>query len=93
MKLKLRIWRQAGPGAAGRMVEYDLDGVSDDMSFLEMLDLHNENLTQRNEEPVAFDHDCREGICGMCGVVINGIAHEHRIGAGRARHACPQAGG
>ncbi|HRA04965.1 MAG TPA: succinate dehydrogenase/fumarate reductase iron-sulfur subunit [Arachnia sp.] len=75
MKLKLRIWRQAGPGAAGRMVEYDLDGVSDDMSFLEMLDLLNENLTQRNEEPVAFDHDCREGICGMCGVVINGIAH------------------
>ena len=75
MKLKLRIWRQAGPGAAGRMVEYDLDGVSDDMSFLEMLDLLNENLTNRNEEPVAFDHDCREGICGMCGVVINGIAH------------------
>ena len=75
MKLKLRIWRQAGPGAAGRMVEYDLDGVSDDMSFLEMLDLLNENLTQRNEEPVAFDHDCREGICGMCGVVINGTAH------------------
>lgn len=75
MKLKLRIWRQAGPGAAGRMVEYDLDGVSTDMSFLEMLDLLNENLTQRNEEPVAFDHDCREGICGACGVVINGIAH------------------
>ncbi len=75
MKLKLRIWRQAGPEAAGRMVEYDLDGVSEDMSFLEMLDLLNENLTERNEEPVAFDHDCREGICGMCGVVINGIAH------------------
>lgn len=75
MKLKLRIWRQAGPNAAGQMVEYDLDGVSEDMSFLEMLDLLNENLTNRNEEPVAFDHDCREGICGMCGVVINGVAH------------------
>ena len=75
MKLKLRIWRQAGAEVAGRMVEYDLDGVSEDMSFLEMLDLLNENLTNRNEEPVAFDHDCREGICGMCGVVINGSAH------------------
>ncbi|MFV0427870.1 MAG: succinate dehydrogenase/fumarate reductase iron-sulfur subunit [Arachnia sp.] len=75
MKLKLRIWRQAGPNAAGRMVEYDLDGVSEDMSFLEMLDLLNEQLTAENKEPVAFDHDCREGICGMCGVVINGQAH------------------
>lgn len=75
MKLKLRIWRQAGADDAGRMVEYDLDGVSEDMSFLEMLDLLNEDLTERNEEPVAFDHDCREGICGMCGVVINGVAH------------------
>ena len=75
MKLKLRIWRQAGANAAGRMAEYDIDGVSEDMSFLEMLDLLNENLTAQNQEPVAFDHDCREGICGMCGVVINGIAH------------------
>ena len=75
MKLKLRIWRQAGPNATGRMVDYDIEGVSEDMSFLEMLDLLNENLTQANEEPVAFDHDCREGICGMCGVVINGVAH------------------
>ena len=75
MKLKLRIWRQAGANAAGKMVEYDLDGVSEDMSFLEMLDLLNENLTEANQEPVAFDHDCREGICGMCGVVINGVAH------------------
>lgn len=75
MKVNLRIWRQAGPNAAGRMVEYALDGVSEDMSFLEMLDLLNERLTERNEEPVAFDHDCREGICGMCGVVINGSAH------------------
>jgi len=75
VKLKLRIWRQAGANAAGKMVEYDLDGVSEDMSFLEMLDLLNEQLTNANQEPVAFDHDCREGICGMCGVVINGVAH------------------
>jgi len=75
VKLKLRIWRQAGANAAGRMAEYDIDGVSEDMSFLEMLDLLNENLTAQNQEPVAFDHDCREGICGMCGVVINGVAH------------------
>ena len=83
MKVNLRIWRQAGPNAAGRLVEYTLDGVSEDMSFLEMLDLLNEQLTERNEEPVAFDHDCREGICGMCGVVINGSAH------GRGSSAVP----
>lgn len=79
MKINLRIWRQAGPNAAGRMVEYPLDGVSEDMSFLEMLDLLNENLTEQNQEPVAFDHDCREGICGMCGVVINGVAHGGQV--------------
>lgn len=75
MKLKLRIWRQAGPSAKGGLVDYDIDGVSEDMSFLEMLDLLNENLTNINEDPVVFDHDCREGICGSCGVVVNGIAH------------------
>ena len=75
MKLKLRIWRQAGAEATGKLVDYDIDNVSEDMSFLEMLDMLNENLTNLNEEPVAFDHDCREGICGMCGVVVNGIAH------------------
>ena len=75
MKLKLRIWRQAGPKAKGAMVDYDIDNVSPDMSFLEMLDMLNEQLTDANQEPIAFDHDCREGICGMCGVVINGIAH------------------
>ena len=75
MKLKLRIWRQAGPNATGQMVDYHLDNVSEDMSFLEMLDMLNEQLTAENKEPVAFDHDCREGICGMCGVVINGVAH------------------
>ena len=75
MKLKLRIWRQAGPNSRGAMAEYDIDGVSPDMSFLEMLDMLNEQLTDANQEPVAFDHDCREGICGMCGLVINGVAH------------------
>lgn len=75
MKLKLRIWRQASKNAQGSMVEYHLDGVSEDMSFLEMLDMLNEQLTEKNEEPVAFDHDCREGICGMCSLVINGVAH------------------
>ena len=75
MKLKLRIWRQAGANAAGRMAEYDIDGVSEDMSFLEMLDVLNEELFAKGEEPVAFDSDCREGICGQCGVVIDGVAH------------------
>lgn len=75
MRLQLRIWRQKDGHTPGRLVEYDLDGVSEDSSFLEMLDLLNEQLISRGEEPVAFDHDCREGICGMCGMVINGIAH------------------
>jgi succinate dehydrogenase / fumarate reductase iron-sulfur subunit len=75
MKLTLKIWRQEGPEAAGRLVDYTLDEVSPDYSFLEMLDLLNERLTERGEEPVAFDHDCREGICGSCGLMINGRAH------------------
>ena len=75
MRLKLRIWRQKNAQTEGKFVDYNLDGVSEDSSFLEMLDLLNEQLIDRNEEPVHFDHDCREGICGMCGVVINGIAH------------------
>lgn len=75
MKLTLRIWRQPGPEAEGGMKTYELDDVSPDMSFLEMLDVLNEKLVVAGEEPVAFDHDCREGICGMCGVVINGQAH------------------
>ena len=75
MKLTLNIWRQAQGAAEGGLKTYQLDGVSEDMSFLEMLDLLNEQLTGQNEEPVAFDHDCREGICGTCGVVINGIPH------------------
>lgn len=75
MKLTLRIWRQTGPDAPGAMLRYELDGVSPDMSFLDMLDTLNEQLIAEGSEPVAFDHDCREGICGACGVVINGEAH------------------
>ena len=75
MKINLRVWRQCNSKDQGRLVEYTLDGVSGDMSFLEMLDMLNENLTAQGEEPVAFDSDCREGICGQCGVVINGVPH------------------
>ncbi|PRY01948.1 succinate dehydrogenase/fumarate reductase iron-sulfur subunit [Allonocardiopsis opalescens] len=75
MNLTLRIWRQKGSEDKGRMVRYEVADVSPDMSFLEMLDVLNERLTLEGEEPVAFDHDCREGICGMCGMVINGVAH------------------
>ncbi len=75
MNLKLRIWRQSGPTDKGAMHEYEVRGVSEDSSFLEMLDILNEELFTRGEEPIAFDSDCREGICGQCGIVINGIAH------------------
>jgi succinate dehydrogenase / fumarate reductase iron-sulfur subunit len=75
MKLKLNVWRQPGPHATGKLVTYEATEVGPDMSFLEMLDVLNERLTARGEEPIAFDHDCREGICGSCGFVINGVAH------------------
>lgn len=75
MKLNLRIWRQTGPQSTGKLNDYILPDVSPDSSFLEMLDLLNEELLHKGEEPVAFDHDCREGICGMCGLMINGVAH------------------
>ncbi|MFY7861296.1 MAG: 2Fe-2S iron-sulfur cluster-binding protein, partial [Chitinophagales bacterium] len=75
MKLKLKIWRQSNSKSNGSMVDYDLDGVEPDMSFLEMMDILNENLINKGEEPVAFDHDCREGICGMCSLYINGRPH------------------
>ncbi|MEO9325848.1 succinate dehydrogenase/fumarate reductase iron-sulfur subunit [Nocardioides sp. C4-1] len=75
MKMTLKIWRQAGPAEAGAMHTYELDGVSEDMSFLEMLDVLNEQLNQKGEEPVAFDSDCREGICGSCDLMIDGQAH------------------
>lgn len=75
MKLKLKIWRQKDAQSKGRFVKYDLDGVSPEMSFLEMLDSLNKKLTESGGEPVAFDHDCREGICGSCGMYINGHPH------------------
>jgi len=75
LKLKLRIWRQPEAETPGAFKTYHLDGVSTEMSFLEMLDVLNEQLISGGEDPVAFDHDCREGICGTCGVVINGQAH------------------
>ncbi len=78
MNLTLKIWRQAGPRAQGRFVTYPMPDVVPDMSFLEMLDVLNESLVARGEEPIAFDHDCREGICGMCSMVVNGIPHGPR---------------
>jgi len=75
VKLTLKIWRQASAAAEGKMHHYELDGVSPDMSFLEMLDVLNEQLNDKGEEPIAFDSDCREGICGMCGLMINGQPH------------------
>ena len=75
MKLHLRIWRQQNNQAEGHFGEYDLDGVREEMSFLEMLDVLNEQLIDGGNEPVAFDSDCREGVCGMCSLVINGKAH------------------
>ncbi|HKH04570.1 MAG TPA: succinate dehydrogenase/fumarate reductase iron-sulfur subunit [Acidimicrobiales bacterium] len=77
MDLTLHVWRQPGPGEAGKMVTYteEAKGISPDMSFLEMLDIVNERLIAANREPIAFEHDCREGICGSCGMMINGQAH------------------
>lgn len=75
MKLNLKVWRQKDRFSEGKMVDYSLDNVNTHMSFLEMLDTLNDQLIRNNEEPIEFDHDCREGICGQCGVVINGIAH------------------
>jgi succinate dehydrogenase iron-sulfur subunit len=75
MDLTLSVWRQAGPGEPGRMVDYEVKGVNEHSSFLEMLDVLNEQLAARGEEPIAFEHDCREGICGSCGFMIDGVAH------------------
>jgi succinate dehydrogenase / fumarate reductase iron-sulfur subunit len=75
MKLSLHVWRQSGPDERGKMVVYEATDVSPDMSFLEMLDVVNEGLTERGEVPIAFDSDCREGICGSCSLMINGVAH------------------
>ncbi|XOV87714.1 MAG: succinate dehydrogenase/fumarate reductase iron-sulfur subunit [Pseudomonadota bacterium] len=75
MKLKLKVWRQSRDESRGRLVAYEVDEISPDMSFLEMMDSLNRQLLLEGKEPVAFDHDCREGICGMCSMVINGIPH------------------
>ena len=75
MKITVNVWRQPAATAKGRIVKYQVEHVSPDMSFLEMLDVLNQQLIAKGEEPVAFDHDCREGICGSCGVMINGLAH------------------
>ncbi len=84
MRLVLHVWRQAGPAAPGRFERYDVADTSPDISFLELLDQVNDALAARQQEPIAFDHDCREGICGSCGVVINGRPH----GPQRATTAC-----
>jgi succinate dehydrogenase / fumarate reductase iron-sulfur subunit len=78
MDLTLHVWRQAGPTERGRFVRYEARAVSPDMSFLELLDLVNEGLVRQKEAPIEFDHDCREGICGACGMVINGRPHGPR---------------
>jgi succinate dehydrogenase iron-sulfur subunit len=84
MKLTLKVWRQAGPAARGEFRTYVANDVSEHMSFLEMLDVVNEELLARGEEPIAFDHDCREGICGTCAMMINGVPH----GPKRATTTC-----
>jgi succinate dehydrogenase / fumarate reductase, iron-sulfur subunit len=84
MDLTLRVWRQRNAGDEGRMVTYEVTDISPDASFLEMLDILNERLVLDGDDPIAFDHDCREGICGMCGMMINGVAH----GPERATTTC-----
>jgi len=84
MNLNLKVWRQKSAGAPGKLVDYAARNIPADASFLEMLDIVNEDLNARNEDPIAFDHDCREGICGMCSLVINGVAH----GPNRATTTC-----
>ena len=84
MNITLHVWRQKDGRSEGRFVTYDAKEVSPDMSFLEMLDVVNERLILKGEDPIAFDHDCREGICGMCGMMINGVPHGPR----RATTAC-----
>ncbi|MFO0867202.1 MAG: succinate dehydrogenase/fumarate reductase iron-sulfur subunit [Gemmataceae bacterium] len=84
MNLTLHVWRQKNRNTPGKMVTYPAKNISEDMSFLEMLDIVNEELIQKGEEPIAFDHDCREGICGMCSLVINGMPH----GPERATTVC-----
>ena len=80
MRIALQVWRQPGPSAAGAFKTYMVEDISADMSFLEMLDVLNERLIGQGEEPIAFEHDCREGICGSCGVMIDGEAHGPQLG-------------
>ncbi len=84
MNLTLHVWRQKDPKSSGAFERYEAKGISEHMSFLEMLDVVNERLIEEGKDPIAFDHDCREGICGMCGMVINGVAH----GPQRATTTC-----
>lgn len=84
MNLTLKVWRQKNADSPGRLVDYAAKNIPEDASFLEMLDIVNEDLISRNEDPIAFDHDCREGICGMCSLVINGVPH----GPNRATTTC-----
>src|SRR5688572_9780412 len=84
MNLTLQVWRQSNASDAGRFVTYKASNISPDMSFLEMLDVVNEDLLNKGDEPIAFESDCREGICGACALVINGVAH----GPDRATTAC-----
>jgi succinate dehydrogenase / fumarate reductase iron-sulfur subunit len=81
ISVHLKVWRQAGPNEPGRLVEYQARDISSDMSFLEMLDVVNEDLIRKGEDAIAFDSDCREGICGSCGLMINGVAHGPDRGA------------
>jgi succinate dehydrogenase / fumarate reductase, iron-sulfur subunit len=81
MRLTLHVWRQKGPGSPGKMVRYEANKVDGEMSMLELLDVVNEDLILKNEDPIAFEHDCREGICGSCGFMISGIAHGPLPGA------------
>src|SRR3982751_320583 len=84
MNLTLHVWRQKSAASEGHMAQYDAPDISEDMSFLEMLDVVNERLIERGEDPIAFDHDCREGICGICSLMISGVAH----GPERATTVC-----
>src|SRR6476661_3745114 len=84
MNFKLKVWRQCDPKTKGKLVEYQAPKISANTSFLEMLDIVNEGLIAKGEEPIAFDSDCREGICGTCSLVINGVAH----GGQRGTTAC-----
>ena len=84
MNITLKVWRQKGPNTVGAMETHEMSNISGDMSFLEMIDVLNDNLVREGKEPIAFDHDCREGICGMCSMFINGEAH----GPGRNVTTC-----